>query len=212
MDTSFYERVVPEKIRKQAVPVSHEFPYSDSPLLTRAKWHAAHAGLRGIYKWGRKASLLRGAGEKLNSSRHAYRLSKARALLRRYSSAKLVITSRLHCALPCLALGTPVLLLRQDIQSDPRFDGLRELVRYHSDPSQPIKIDWENPAPNSDSLHELRQSLEGKVHCGSECRFAIRVRAGRGLPDRHKGELLRITEQSDVKRGCGAVPTEKNRR
>lgn len=35
----------------------------------------------------------------------------AEDLLRKYSTAKLVITSRIHCALPCLALGTPVIYL-----------------------------------------------------------------------------------------------------
>src|SRR5690606_10514170 len=35
----------------------------------------------------------------------------AEELLNKYSTAKLVITSRIHCALPCLALGTPVIYL-----------------------------------------------------------------------------------------------------
>ena len=39
------------------------------------------------------------------------RFDNVRNLLDDYQSSKLVITSRLHCALPCLALGTPVLLL-----------------------------------------------------------------------------------------------------
>lgn len=33
----------------------------------------------------------------------------AEKLLNKYARAKLVITSRIHCALPCLALGTPVI-------------------------------------------------------------------------------------------------------
>jgi hypothetical protein len=39
------------------------------------------------------------------------RFKNVESLLNTYQSSKLVITSRLHCALPCLALGTPVLLL-----------------------------------------------------------------------------------------------------
>ena len=39
------------------------------------------------------------------------RFKKVKKLLDDYQSSKLVITSRLHCALPCLAIGTPVLLL-----------------------------------------------------------------------------------------------------
>lgn len=47
------------------------------------------------------------------------RFEKARELLNAYMRAKLVITSRIHCALPCLALGTPVILCV------PKYDELR---------------------------------------------------------------------------------------
>lgn len=39
------------------------------------------------------------------------RFEKAETLLEKYAKAKLVITSRIHCALPCLALGTPVVFI-----------------------------------------------------------------------------------------------------
>ena len=39
------------------------------------------------------------------------RFNNVRKLLNVYQESKLVITSRLHCALPCLALGTPVILI-----------------------------------------------------------------------------------------------------
>lgn len=50
-------------------------------------------------------------------------------LLEKYSTAKLVITSRIHCALPCLAMGTPVIYLNAfDTEFDKcRFDGLIDL-------------------------------------------------------------------------------------
>jgi len=41
----------------------------------------------------------------------AERFELAETLLKRYAKAKLVITSRIHCALPCIALGTPVLFI-----------------------------------------------------------------------------------------------------
>ncbi len=55
------------------------------------------------------------------------RFALATDLLDRYKRARLVVTSRLHCALPCLAFGTPVVF----VESAPdhyRFDGLRELL------------------------------------------------------------------------------------
>jgi len=56
-----------------------------------------------------------------------HRFAKAAALLDHYKRARLVVTGRLHCALPCLAFGTPVVF----VESAPdryRFDGLRELL------------------------------------------------------------------------------------
>jgi len=53
--------------------------------------------------------------------------NRALELLHLYAHATLVITSRLHCALPCLSYGTPVLFLYHNM-SDPRFTGLLDSV------------------------------------------------------------------------------------
>lgn len=44
----------------------------------------------------------------------------------RLSQAKLVITSRIHCALPCLAMGTPVIFVDSEIDKE-RISGLKDL-------------------------------------------------------------------------------------
>lgn len=53
----------------------------------------------------------------------------AEDLLHKYAKAKLVITSRIHCALPCLALGTPVIFINgfDSFVDTSRFDGILEL-------------------------------------------------------------------------------------
>jgi hypothetical protein len=53
------------------------------------------------------------------------RLELAESLLRRYEKARLVVTSRIHCALPCLAMGTPVIFVHGGFQqgSARRFTG-----------------------------------------------------------------------------------------
>lgn len=53
----------------------------------------------------------------------------AEARLRRYAQARLVVTSRIHCALPCLAMGTPVVFLNafDSVVDTCRFEGLLEL-------------------------------------------------------------------------------------
>lgn len=50
-------------------------------------------------------------------------------ILKKYAKAKLVITSRIHCALPCLAMGTPVIFLNgfSDPLDTSRFEGIIEL-------------------------------------------------------------------------------------
>lgn len=57
------------------------------------------------------------------------RFARAEACLRRYAQAKFVVTSRIHCALPCLAMGTPVIFLNafDSFVDTCRFEGLLEL-------------------------------------------------------------------------------------
>ena len=53
----------------------------------------------------------------------------AEELLHKYAKAKLVITSRIHCALPCLAMGTPVIFVNgfDSFVDSCRFDGILDL-------------------------------------------------------------------------------------
>lgn len=60
----------------------------------------------------------------------------AKSLIHKYAKAKLVVSSRLHCALPCIALGTPTIFINsQKLEegvsrggSNGRFDGLIDLM------------------------------------------------------------------------------------
>ena len=54
----------------------------------------------------------------------------AKELLEKYSASKLVVTSRIHCALPSLGMGTPVIYVENVNQPETSFcrlEGLREL-------------------------------------------------------------------------------------
>jgi hypothetical protein len=88
------------------------------------------------------------------------RLSTVSAMLHRYASAKLVITSRLHCALPCLAFGTPVLFV-QPKEDLGRFSGIWELLNVArvSDGAIAETISWETPIPNPDRYLPLAKDL-----------------------------------------------------
>ncbi len=76
-----------------------------------------------------------------------------------YQSAHLVITTRLHTMLPCLALKTPVLTM---IKKEPeRFRGLIELTNTMSVTEfLSTPIDFENPAKNPRDYVSIKSALE----------------------------------------------------
>ncbi|HKZ34258.1 MAG TPA: polysaccharide pyruvyl transferase family protein [Patescibacteria group bacterium] len=84
------------------------------------------------------------------------RLEIADALLKKYSAARLVITSRLHCALPCLAFGTPVLFFHPEYKTDKRFDGYHEYLQGFA-PEDLVYFDFEHPKPIN--ITPIKESL-----------------------------------------------------
>jgi citrate lyase gamma subunit len=96
---------------------------------------------------------------------------KARSILQRYRvEAKLIITSRLHAVLPCLALGIPVVFIA-DRGDDERFDALKGLLPIYK-PEDMGKINWNPPKPDVEELKKLTKQLffrhfrEAAERCG----------------------------------------------
>ena len=92
-----------------------------------------------------------------------YKLKLAEDFIKKYASAKLVITSRLHAALPAVAFGTPAILVYKNFDFY-RFDGLVNFVHNFSlrEFKRNIdKINWENPPPNpnQEKLKEIKRHL-----------------------------------------------------
>ncbi|HEX3673162.1 MAG TPA: polysaccharide pyruvyl transferase family protein, partial [Rhizomicrobium sp.] len=107
------------------------------------------------------------------------RMTKAEKLLSLYAHAKCVVTSKLHCALPCLALGTPVLLVASAHDSY-RFSGLRDLL--HSCTPENFRrgtadFNFDNPPPNKDAYRAYRDALIETVNP-----FVDPARAGAAAP------------------------------
>ena len=122
------------------------------------------------------------------------RFNDAEELIKKYSTAKLVITSRIHVALPCLALGTPVIFLDTGYSSRnqrDRFDGLIDnmlvindshfpfsnyynplhilarILRLYKLISRPgvIDIDWNHPSENNtDKTSILAEGIRKKIN------------------------------------------------
>jgi Polysaccharide pyruvyl transferase len=99
------------------------------------------------------------------TTRTEERFALAQNLLMTYAQASCVVTTRLHCALPCVAMGTPVLLL--DAASDQhRFDGLHDFVR-HCNVEDFLQgragFDINNPPPNPDKHVPYANALSKRV-------------------------------------------------
>ena len=94
--------------------------------------------------------------------RHQY----ANELLDRYAQAELVVTSLLHCALPCLAFGTPVVFLHRTPYAS-RISTARRYLKIWGPHDNPGHIPF-NPQPPS-IIHEaamlkrlLRAGIQNK--------------------------------------------------
>lgn len=89
----------------------------------------------------------------------------AQERLDEYAQAKLVITSRLHCVLPCLAFGTPVIFIHKNLD-DPRFAGLLSYFHHYSVDkilSDEEMVDWDIDY-NPKDISEIRNSLIKKCN------------------------------------------------
>jgi len=95
------------------------------------------------------------------------RLRRAATQIVKLASAKLVITSRLHAALPATAFRTPVIFVTENPKK-PRYRGLLRFVNHFTIKefkSIVRKIDWNSPMrnPNEDELSKLKRELIRKV-------------------------------------------------
>lgn len=94
-------------------------------------------------------------------------------LLTVYQSAHAVITTRLHTAMPCLALGTPVLLVDKTDGNEIRFSGLSDLVNTIGEKSYLNNLDYfdvDNPTANSNKFLKFRKDLIKKCEEFTGCK------------------------------------------
>ncbi len=110
----------------------------------------------------------------------------AEVLLKRYSSASLVITTKIHCAIPCLAMGVPVILVHPHPDEE-RLAPAREfipVIPLHELNSLSAKVDVEARLTMLiQRKTEIRKFLSQAVTYGgnpvalSPDYFGLRVRA-----------------------------------
>ena len=90
------------------------------------------------------------------------RKEKVEEYLKKIQKASLVITPRLHCALPALALETPVLFIDYSLNNDRTGDFLRLLNVVKEDDFSGIKLrhDINKPKENKKDYLKIRNKLE----------------------------------------------------
>lgn len=92
------------------------------------------------------------------------RMNNVEETLKTYQASDVVITSRLHVALPCLAIGEPVILIYDDSNVDVtnRLSKYTNYLNYYSKTKflKNPKID----VKNGNGFKQIRSSLEDKVN------------------------------------------------
>ncbi len=90
------------------------------------------------------------------------RKEKVEEFLKVYQNAKCVITIRLHAALPCLAMETPVLCIREDIKENDRFSPYNDFLYCTTSEDflkGRYKYDIFNPPKNKENYLEMRNNI-----------------------------------------------------
>lgn len=141
------------------------------------------------------------------------RLNAAIEMVTELAKARLVVTRRLHAALPCVGLGTPVLVLPdpQISMARWRFSGCESYlpIRYKDEPATGLDFDWTAPAPATpprelaeardklaDALSQLGLFPAAPLAIDEPASSSLRA-AGHGLGDRAGRAFLKL---GDLKR------------
>ncbi|HZX15306.1 MAG TPA: polysaccharide pyruvyl transferase family protein [Pseudomonas sp.] len=94
----------------------------------------------------------------------------ARELCRRYADeGQLVVTSRLHCAAPCIAMGIPTIVVAHNISD--RFAWLDRYVKIHTRETFG-EIDWQVGVPDIEDSKQMIRSAAAKQIEAARARWA----------------------------------------
>ena len=90
------------------------------------------------------------------------RMKDVETLLKKYQGAHLVITNRLHVALPCVALGTPVILVHPEYYDEDRLGTFLKYMDNYTDKEfsdMDIKEILNFPKANNDEYRKISEPL-----------------------------------------------------
>lgn len=139
------------------------------------------------------------------------RIKQVEKLLDLYQSAYCVVTKRLHCALPCLAMGTPVLLLldreKDDMTRYSHFTDLLHVTSTEDFIRGKCEFDVISPPENKRVYENERKQLIDRIE-----KFVLETKKV-GLPDCYlnwqKQDKIRILKWQKDLAGFAAVNAAK---
>lgn len=100
--------------------------------------------------------------EEISKKSFEERMKDVEELLKTYQAAHVVFTNRLHVALPCVALGTPVVLIHKEYYEKDRLETYLKYVTSFSDKEfaeQNVQEIIENPKENSKEYLTMKNNL-----------------------------------------------------
>ncbi len=108
-------------------------------------------------------------GKGTNLTTEEDKMAYAEQLIKKYAASKLVVTSRIHCALPCLGIETPVIFTvghaleeGADASSAGRFGGLIDFFYVARITKTDIQKDFKLPTENKKLYKKYAEALEKK--------------------------------------------------
>jgi len=172
---AYYSGCLTLTLGKRDIPRSNKIIFCD-PFGHDGKWHYPLPGDSSFDEdiWRKIPKEIKANSEFLthqirNTTKTTpeERIAKAEALLDKYAGAKLVVTSRLHCALPCLAFNTPVLFISKIREADTRHTGLSDLLRsvdLEDVRKKGLSIDLDNISSNPVDITAMAAQLRNTVN------------------------------------------------
>lgn len=80
------------------------------------------------------------------------------SLFKRYEEAKLVLTTKIHCALPCIGMGVPVILIHPN-PNDPRLTVLSKLIKIISYEELMLINELPEPSVEKNKASKIKNNL-----------------------------------------------------
>lgn len=119
------------------------------------------------------------------------RMQNVEKVLKKYQESKIVITTRLHVALPCVALGTPVIVLHKEVFDEDRLGSYFYLFTNYIEEdflNMDIKKVLDKPKKNSKEYIKIKKQLKKR------CKEFIKISEGTEFD---KNRLPKIEEYKE---------------